>query len=184
MKALSSVNVRFVPLRSLRVAAGVLVVAGWAIWFRPVGLGGTAAYIVVSGTSMQPTLEPGDLVVLRRRSAYEVGEVAGYRVPSGGVKGARVIHRIVGGDPVDGFVMRGDNKPDADLWRPHPADIEGSRWLRIPAAGRVMTTARSPGVLAAMVGGIVFAYAFTWKPRTDPSELDGSSPRASARALS
>ncbi|MGH9001626.1 MAG: hypothetical protein ACRDYV_00710 [Acidimicrobiia bacterium] len=61
--------------------------------------------------------------------------------------------------------MRGDNKPDADLWRPRPSDIEGERWLRVPVAGRVMTAARSPGVLAAVVGGIVFAYAYTWKPR-------------------
>ncbi len=149
----------------------MVVVATWTIWFRPLGLGGSAGYIVVSGTSMQPALQPGDLVVLRRQPEYRVGDVVGYRVPEGGVKGARIIHRIVGGDPVAGFVMRGDNKPDADLWRPRPADIEGCRWLRIASAGRVMLAARSPGVLAAVVGGTVFAYAFTWKPRK-PSAKD------------
>ena len=181
---MSSVNVRFVSGRYLRVAAAVLVVAGWTIWFRPAGLGGSAGYIVVSGTSMQPTLQPGDLVVLRRRSAYRAGDVVGYRVPSGGVKGARIIHRIVGGGPIQGFVLRGDNKPDADLWRPRPSDIEGSRWLRVPAAGRVMTAARSPGVLAAAVGGIVFAYAFTWKPRSRPPDEPEPGPGSKADSIS
>jgi hypothetical protein len=87
----------------------------------------------------------------------------------------------VGGDVVDPVV---DNKPDADLWRPRPADIEGCQWLRIASAGQVMLAARSPGVLAAVVGGTVFAYAFTWKPRKpsakDPApdrEADSSDPQ-------
>ncbi|MGH9035759.1 MAG: S24/S26 family peptidase [Acidimicrobiia bacterium] len=162
-------NDRFSAGRILRVAGTLVVVAGWTIWFRPVALGGPAGYVVVSGTSMQPTLQPGDLVVVRHRSEYRAGDVVSYRVPSGGVKGARVIHRIIGGDPVAGFVLRGDNKPDADLWRPRPADIEGRQWIRIAGAGRVMTAARSPAVLAAAVGGTVFAFAFTWKPKSQAS---------------
>ena len=147
------------------MAGALAAMLVWVVWFRPVALGGSTDYIVVSGTSMRPGLQPGDLVVLRRRAHYRVGQVVSYRVPSGAVEGALVIHRIVGGGPARGFVMRGDNKPDADLWRPRPSDIEGVRWIRVPAAGRVMTAARSPGVLAAVVGGIVFAYAYTWKPR-------------------
>jgi signal peptidase len=161
----SSVNDHSVRFRTLRVAGVIAIVAVWTVWFRPTALGGSTDYIVVSGTSMRPGLQPGDLVVLRQRARYRVGDVVSYRVPSGAVRGELVIHRIIGGGPVRGFVMRGDNKPDADLWRPRPSDIEGSQWLRIPAAGRVMTAARSPGVLAAVVGGIVFAYAYTWKPR-------------------
>jgi signal peptidase len=115
---------------------------------------------------MVPTLQAGDLVVVRRRPAYHVGDVVTYRIPSGLFRGHRIIHRIVGGNPTDGFTMRGDNKADEDLWRPNPSDIEGRLWKRVPAAGRAVALGRSPGVLAAVAGGFAFAFTLTWKPRS------------------
>jgi signal peptidase len=142
-----------------------LVFVIWALWLRPEPLGGRADYIIVSGRSMQPTLQGGDLVAVRRQSGYRVGDVVTYRIAAGEFRGRRIIHRIMGGTAAEGFVMRGDNKREDDLWHPRPSDIEGKLWFRIPAAGRAVAFVRTPTVIAAVAGGFAFAFAFTWQPR-------------------
>ena len=47
-------------------------VAVWVVALRPQALGGPALYIVVRGSSMLPTFETGDLVVLQSASSYAV----------------------------------------------------------------------------------------------------------------
>jgi signal peptidase I len=131
------------------------------LWLRPEFLGGSVDYVIVGGRSMLPTLRGGDLVVVQKQRAYELGDVVAYHVPGGVFRGRRIIHRIVGGDPANGFVLRGDNNPDDDLWYPRQANIEGKLWLRIPAAGQVVAFVRSPAVLAAVAGGFVFAFVMT-----------------------
>jgi signal peptidase len=144
-----------------------LPLLGWFIWLRPEFAGGRVDYIIVGGRSMLPTLHGGDLVVVRKQSAYKVGDVVAYHIPDGLFRGRRVIHRIVGGDAVNGFVMRGDNNADEDLWQPRQFNVEGKLWKRVPAAGRLVALARAPALLAAVVGGFAFALAMTWKPRAE-----------------
>jgi len=110
---------------------------------------------------MLPALHGGDLVVVQRERTYRVGDVVAYHIPDGIFRGRRIIHRIVGGDGVHGFVLRGDNNAEDDLWYPRQANIEGKLWLRLPAAGLVVAFARSPAVLAAVTGGFVFAFVMT-----------------------
>jgi len=60
-----------------RVVSLVLLAAALAVWvvvLRPQSLGGSALYIVVRGSSMRPTYETGDLVVVQSAAAYSVGE--------------------------------------------------------------------------------------------------------------
>jgi signal peptidase len=156
-------------VRLTRWALVALPLIAWAIWLRPGFAGGRVEYIIVGGQSMRPTLQGGDLVVVRPESSYGVGDVVAYRIADGVFRGRRVIHRINGGDPVQGFTLRGDNNDSDDLWRPRPADIEGKLWLRVPAGGRPVALARTPAVLAAVAGGFAFALAMTWKPRPDGS---------------
>ena len=139
----------------------VLPLLAWALLFRPEFLGGRVDYIIVGGRSMLPTLHGGDLVVVQREPAYRVGDVVAYHIPDGLFRGRRIIHRIVAGDPAHGFVMRGDNNAEDDLWYPRPPNIEGKLWVRLPAAGRVVAFVRSPFVLAAVAGGFVFALVMT-----------------------
>ncbi len=143
----------------------VFVVAAWLVWLRPQPLGGSTGYIIVRGNSMRPTLLPGDLVVVRRQRHYHRGQVVTYRIPDGEFRGQRIIHRIVGGSEETGFLMLGDNKPDADLWHPKPADVIGRQVLRLPAFGRALILLRSPMVFAALAAGIAFSLTLTWKPR-------------------
>lgn len=156
---------RSVTRRSAAFLLVVLVAAGWALWLRPQALGGRAAFIIVRGESMRPALSAGDLVIVRRDPKYRLGQVVTYRIPDGRQKGARVIHRIVGGTGEAGFVMRGDNKADSDLWRPRTRDVVGRAWITVPSVGRMLLWLRSPPVMAAIAGGFAFSLAMTWPSR-------------------
>jgi signal peptidase len=139
----------------LALAAVVLAAAGWFIALRPQVLGGPAAYILVAGQSMEPTIQPGSLVILFRRPQYAVGDVVAYRVPPGDPgAGLNIIHRIVGGSAQAGFVMRGDNTTNSDLWRPKPEAIIGAAQVVIPGAVPVLLFARSPIVAASVAAGL------------------------------
>jgi signal peptidase I len=125
------------------------VVVAWALLFRPQFLGGPAAYVMVSGMSMEPTLHNGDLVIAHRQSHYGVGDTVVYRVPeddTGG--GSLIIHRIVGGSAASGWKVQGDNKDIPDLWRPKAEEVVGSMWVSVPGAGTLLAHAMSPFALA------------------------------------
>ena len=112
------------------IALVVLALGFWMQYLRPQSLGGNAAYVLVSGHSMLPRYHTGDLVLVEHRSSYHVGEVIAYHVPKGDpMAGAEVIHRIVGGDGVHGFLMQGDNRTAPDVWRPTTGD-RTARWRR------------------------------------------------------
>jgi len=140
----------------------VLVLLGlWALELRPAVLGGPAGYVRVAGTSMEPGLHTGDVVLTRRRASYGPGDVVAYRVPAGTPgAGHVVIHRIVGGDGRTGFRLRGDNRDEEDLWRPRTADVLGEQRLRVPAAATLARLVLSPpglGLLAAFAAFILVA---------------------------
>jgi signal peptidase I len=69
----------------------------------------------VDGTSMYPTLEGGDLVVIQAVSMNDVhiGDIIVYSPPCSD-EGFSVIHRVVGGTPAGGFTTQGDNNPLPD----------------------------------------------------------------------
>lgn len=145
-------------LRLLLIALLIGALALWVVFLRPQALGGRVSYTVVAGTSMLPTMRDGDLVVVHKQSRYRAGDVIAYRVPAGDpASGARVIHRIVGGSRTTGYVVKGDNKPRPDPWRPRTRDVIGKEWLRVPRVGAVLVWARSPLALAALAAGLVFA---------------------------
>ena len=133
----------------------VVAAAAWFVVLRPTALGGPASYLFVSGVSMQPTLESGDLVVLQRADDYAIGDVVAFEVPDGPGAGALVIHRIIGGSGEDGFVMQGDNKPAPDEWEPTDELVAGRMWLHLPAAGNAVAWLRQPAVFASVLAGLV-----------------------------
>jgi signal peptidase I len=148
--------------RKLRLAAWAVfaaAVVAWALFFRPQALGGPATYLIVSGRSMEPTLDAGDLVVAIRQGAYRPGDVIAYHIPKNQAgAGALVIHRIVGGSPRDGYVTRGDNRSFRDPWRPKPPDIAGKMKLHAPRLGLLPVFAHTTAgmaLIAALVGFFV-----------------------------
>ena len=99
------------------------------------------ARIVLTG-SMEPVISPGDIVILAPtpRTQPQLGDIAAYtaRRFSGEVVGV-FTHRIIGGDPVNGFIMKGDANPTPDVQKPKLEDISGVVFLVIPYIGKFMT---------------------------------------------
>jgi signal peptidase I len=153
-------------LRSAVLAAVVAAALGW-----PASLGGKTSYSIVSGHSMNPTYHTGDLVVLRAQRTYRVGQIVVYRVPAGEpASGQYVVHRIVGGSNVTGFVTRGDNNSSVDIWTPHNIDIQGAAIVLLPKAGWVLRQGRDP-LLYALLGGL-YCGRLLW-PRRKSSKPAG-----------
>jgi signal peptidase I len=149
-------------------AVVLLLVALWVVFLLPAGLRGTASYLIVSGNSMDDTYASGDLVIVRESGAYGVGDVIGYQVPEGEPgAGHLVIHRIVGGDPEQGFVTQGDNNDQPDLWRPRPQDVLGRSFLHLPGTGPLLIRLRTPVGLGLLAG--LLSFTLLLDPRRPPA---------------
>jgi len=144
-----------VTTRVLRVATTVVlttIAAVWIIFLRPTALGGSTGYIVVSGSSMVPTLHDGDLVVVRERDRYDIGDIIAFHVPDGAGPSEYVIHRVVGGSESEGYVTRGDNRTSDDPWHTMHDDVIGSRIARVPRVGMIASWLTGPFPIGVLVG--------------------------------
>lgn len=134
--------------------------AAWAltacivVLLWPARWGGWSSLTVVSGTSMEPELSAGDIVVSWRSGSYDVGDVIVYEVPRGQPgEGHQVIHRVTAVG--DHLVTKGDNKRYVDPWEPTDGDVVGRRVMTIPQGARVLSVL--PWVLSLLVGVLVAA---------------------------
>jgi signal peptidase len=129
----------------------------WAVFLRPVVLGGPAGYTIVTGSSMEPGMHAGDLVVSMRQDAYAVGDAIVYRIPAGeDYAGRLIVHRIIGGDGASGFVVQGDNAAHRDPWTVSSGDVIGRVAAMIPLGGRVLIFLRNPFVAGSLAAGFAF----------------------------
>ena len=134
-----------------RVSSIAVKTMGWSLVsimlvFAGASVTGLIDSRVVLTGSMTPTINPGDVVVSTSPSRLKphVGSVVIYTGKKfDGSTVASFAHRIVGGDAVNGFTMKGDHNPDADVQKPKLADIEGVVFLTIPFLGKLL----SPQVL-------------------------------------
>jgi len=131
----------------------VLVGAAW-LFLAPAQLGGANRYAVVEGSSMEPDLRRGDLVVVRAGSAPEVGDVVLYRDPELRV---RVLHRVIGRDG-GRLVLKGDANGFVDDARPRSDGVTGSLWFSVPRAGSALLWLREP-VHAALLAFVLTLVA-------------------------
>jgi signal peptidase I len=155
------------------IVIAILVCLFWMQFLRPQSLGGNAAYVLVSGQSMEPRYHTGDLVLVEKQRSYHAGQLIAYRVPKGDpMAGAQVIHRIIGGDAKHGFIVRGDNRTAPDVWRPKPQDIVGAKALRLPGAIIVLQFLRAPLFLALLAASFVFVHVLKGAGEARPTEDD------------
>jgi signal peptidase len=99
------------------------------------------ARIVLTG-SMEPTIKPGDVVLLAPtpRTQPKLGDVAAYTARRFSGESVGIFtHRIIGGDPINGWVMKGDANPSPDVQKPKSEDISGVVFFVIPWIGKLMT---------------------------------------------
>lgn len=120
------------------VVALLLGVIAWDL-VAPVQLGGSVSYVNVRGISMEPTLYTGDLMVMRRQDAYEVGQIVAFESD---MNGAIVVHRIVDVDG-DRHLLKGDNNSFLDRFTPTVDEIIGAEVFTIPGGERVAALAAS-----------------------------------------
>jgi signal peptidase I len=159
-------------LRALNIGLSLVLAVFWWNLYRPQLIGGPAAYAIVSGKSMESTLDDGDLVITREHDSYHIGEVIAYQVPPGfGQSGLRVVHRIIGGSAATGYITKGDNRATADPWRLMHRDVIGGVALRIPVAGSLFGILRDPPVFAWFLGSIVLTslWALDRRRRSVPA---------------
>ena len=153
---------------------GITILA--AVWglIGPARLGGEVTPLVVSGTSMQPALEDGDLVLLRREERYEVGDIVAFVDPV--LNDNITVHRVIA--ERDGYYQtQGDNRGTGDLHNPTSDEIIGRAWRRAPGlAGAAIELTRARSIFLLLVAGMAVGFASTGAA---PSE--GERPRLPSR---
>jgi len=98
------------------------------------------ARIVLTG-SMEPTIKPGDVVLLAPtpRTQPKLGDVVSYTARRFSGESVGIFtHRIIGGDPVNGWLVKGDNNPSPDVQKPKADDVSGVVFFVIPFIGKLM----------------------------------------------
>jgi signal peptidase I len=148
------------------VAGAVLLTVVAAAWFflAPPVVGGSTSYLSTDGVSMEPRFHTGDLVLVRGRSGYHVGEIAAYRST---LLGSVVMHRIVGKEN-GRYIFKGDNNNFTDPDLVAQSQIVGALWLHLPGAAGHLAALRTPPVLGGIVGlGVLLLLggAFTKRRR-------------------
>jgi signal peptidase I len=138
------------------VAAVAALGAAW-FFLAPPQLGGRTEYAITFGVSMEPHFHRGDLVVLRTRPSYGLGDVVAYRSHD---LHRTVLHRIVGIHRGH-YTFKGDNNGFVDPESPTAADLVGTEWLRIPRVGAWLADLRSPRNAAIAAGLVVLLLLAT-----------------------
>jgi signal peptidase len=157
------------------IVSGGLLAFVAIVWIvaAPVQLGGPAAYVVVTGNSMEPNLHDGDLAIVRTADQYRPGDVVAYQHPDIGP----VIHRIQGTEGAR-FVLQGDNNSWVDGYNPTTTDLIGGLWLLVPRVGAVMEGIRASGWLPVVggVGGLIVMLTFFGSSKQPPRRKPSARP--------
>ena len=152
--------------------ASMMVMMGYTL--QDVASGMYTPFMAVSSQSMQPVLNYGDLIIVRRETAegIAVGDIIAFNVPSPYDRWAPspTVHRVVEKLVVDGktfFKTKGDNNPREDPWIVPAENVIGKYAGKIPYVGLIVLSLRSPlGLaLAAVLIALAFIYPYSKKKR-------------------
>jgi len=149
----------------------IIMIVSWVL-FAPTHFGGKAAYVVLSGNSMQPEFALGDLVITHKQANYAIGDALAYQHPTIGY----VFHRIVNKDDEGNFILQGDNNGWEDSYHPSEDDIIGKLWWHLPKLGKKLESLRSPftfSILSLFFAFLFFTYII--KPQEKKKRKEGNS---------
>lgn len=139
--------------KTISIASVVLGLA-LIVFAFPSDLGGKATWVAVSGDSMEPNLETGDVLYLWNGGNWEVGDIVVYYMEEDG-KSGNIAHRLIAGNKEDGWTAMGDNREQPDPWLIPDANIKGKMVFYIPAIGAVAGAAQNQAFLAVIIGALV-----------------------------
>lgn len=124
----------------LLIIGGMIVISG--------GLMGRPLLVAaVPTSSMVPALQPGDLIVVLPTWTLThpgLGDIVVYKTPT---DQNWIVHRIVDGNAIDGFITKGDANPVSDTRPVFVSDMAGvvpqvgGAALRLPMAGSLRVAA-------------------------------------------
>ncbi|TCU85422.1 signal peptidase [Curtobacterium sp. PhB25] len=141
----------------------LLLVAALAVVLIVVPKATGSMPLTVLTQSMEPTLPPGTLLVVRPTAVddIEVGDVVTYQIVSG--QPAVISHRVTSvsssSNGARTFVLKGDNNAKADPDPVAAAQIRGVVWYSIPEIGVVNQLVNgSRSWLIPTVAGVLLAY--------------------------
>ncbi|MCH7662828.1 MAG: signal peptidase I, partial [Chloroflexi bacterium] len=149
--------------RLLRPALNVLALAALWFIFAPLQIGGQTTYLILTGNSMEPRFQWGDLVMVRSVPRYKIEDIVAYEHPQLGP----VFHRIIQHDG-EKYFLKGDNNTWVDGHQPTGGEIIGKLWLHLPFVGQYLNIIRSPEVMPLFAVGISMAVVmvlFTGKKK-------------------
>lgn len=167
--------------RAAVVLAGLLLVAAvvpFVVFAVPQVVGADHGFVILSG-SMEPTLSPGDVVIVAATADVGAGDIVtfddGNAVPT--------THRVVGTQ--DGqFVTKGDANEEPDSRLVAREDLVGHVVLAIPLVGHVILWANTPTGYVTLVLAPLALLAVTelhsWARRGDEQGADGGDGEAGA----
>ena len=151
----------------------------WAM-VAPPQLGGQTMLATSYGSSMEPMVHRGDVLILRKGGPARVGDVVGYRSE---LLNRVVVHRVKGIENGK-LVLKGDNNDFLDPERVPQSAVVGHLALHVPEAGIALEELRKPRSAAAL--GILAAFFIAGgsrkRRRRNPDEMPAEG-RAPATAL-
>ena len=156
--------------RILSILFTLVIVAG-TLYLWPAPLGGQTRAVVVSGHSMEPTYDLGDLVIVRERPTSEIGDTVVFEVPDGETgEGLLVIHRVVEVDDEGFCITQGDNRTTPDRWQLTEENIVGQPLAHLPHGGKLFQFLQQIWVIILLIGIVVVMVLW---PSGDDDEHDG-----------
>lgn len=127
---------------------------------------GYAVLEVISG-SMEPTIKVGDLIVINtNEEKYGLGDIITFR----DINGSFVTHRIINIED-NVMVTQGDanDSPDEEM---SVSSIVGKYEMRIPGAGKLMTSLKNPLVMILILAiGIIICFLASTDDELNPVDL-------------
>lgn len=127
---------------------------------------GYGSAVIITG-SMEPTISPGDIVVIHKQQSFAVGDIVAYRSDK------PITHRIVE-KTRNGYITQGDANSADD------GEIEYSRMIGkvvkvIPKIGNIILFFQSPlGMLILIIGLFILIEAPIWFKKIRKERRAGS----------
>jgi signal peptidase len=138
----------------------------WLVFLAPTQIGGPVSLGVVKGTSMQPLLHSGDLVVAYRMPEYRIGDLIVYDK-----FGGSIVHEIIAESTPGVFRTEGIHNQHHDSWNVRFADVRGKVLFIVPQLGGFFVLLGTSPLFAGVAGVLMAALILLPARRPKYSEL-------------
>lgn len=153
----------------------ILIAIPIFITLWPSFLGGDTDFMIVYGTSMLPTIEPGSMIITKAQESYQVDDIVSYTMKDARGIDKNIVHRIIEENEY-GYIIQGDNNPKVDRGPgPHkevPLDyLTGNVIFATPYVGFALGFVKNP-VMMALIGVVSLAFRASKKKSNPKSSQD------------